>query len=150
MSTNLRKFIERNSGKEVEWTRVPARRIYKATLDEVILYFRLNDFPDEPICTIMGMGEAVDLENYVKTWKLDERPQNAVGDSFEGWFTKSIGWLQMESIDVAYANVGGVEAFLRFNEWPEPNWTLIGNGTAMDFEKLPEEWTVKECDVSRH
>lgn len=55
----------------VRWKRDVANRyLFHAELDGCEFTLRLNDFPEEPLCTLVGLGEEMDLEAFGEHWAL--------------------------------------------------------------------------------
>jgi hypothetical protein len=55
----------------VDWeTTKESPYIFEATLDGKLVRLRLNDFPDEPLCTVIVDGKETDLDEFPKIWTL--------------------------------------------------------------------------------
>jgi len=44
--------------------------IFQAVLQGKVVLLRLNDFPEEPLCTVIIDGAETDLHDFPKTWTL--------------------------------------------------------------------------------
>jgi len=64
-------FIERLQSSQVDWQSTDeSNYVFEADFEGEILKLRLNDFPDEPFCTIIRSGKETDIEPFPKTWTL--------------------------------------------------------------------------------
>ena len=130
----------------IQFFATDARRIYAASFEGGFVYFRLNDFPDEPLCTFMGAGDAVDLESYDYPEKSRDRLVDA-DSSFGALFDlqeQSITWRVTGTADIAQSTSEGTDIYFRINDWPEPKCTVVGFGNAIDLDEVPEGWSVAE------
>jgi hypothetical protein len=64
-------FIEQLQQAKVDWqsTKDDPYMFLGAFQDQVVR-LRLNDFPDEPLCTVIAGGEETDIHEFPKTWTL--------------------------------------------------------------------------------
>jgi hypothetical protein len=61
----------------IEWQRSPENRHhFFAEIEGQRFELHLNDFPEEPLCTLIGPGEQLDLEQLGEHWSMpwDKRP----------------------------------------------------------------------------
>jgi hypothetical protein len=56
---------------KIEWVKSPAiPYTFVAIVQEEEVKLRLNDFPDEPLCTVIWKGGERDLEELAPSWTL--------------------------------------------------------------------------------
>ena len=66
-----KKLLERLRRRKIEWQYTPQSRFeFYGTSDDVTVRLRLNDFPDEPLCTLILNGDEADLEEWPSRWTL--------------------------------------------------------------------------------
>lgn len=64
-------FIERLRRNTVDWRRTAeSRYTFQAVFEGELVKMRLNDFPAEPICTVIHGGQEIDIEPFPETWTL--------------------------------------------------------------------------------
>ena len=58
--------------KSIEWKKVNDSSKYFSTFykDRTVL-IRINNFPDEPICTFINGSEIIDIEDVPNSWQID-------------------------------------------------------------------------------
>jgi hypothetical protein len=55
----------------VDWeTTRESPYIFQAVFREKVVLLRLNDFPEEPLCTVIIGATETDLQDFPKTWTL--------------------------------------------------------------------------------
>lgn len=55
----------------VNWERSSENKhLFRAVVDGEEFSLRLNDFPEEPLCTLIGHGQELDLEEFGEHWRL--------------------------------------------------------------------------------
>lgn len=47
----------------IDWKRTKCRHIFAAVVNDKEFWLRLNDFPEEPLCTLIWAKEGEDLSN---------------------------------------------------------------------------------------
>lgn len=123
-----------------------ARRIYTTEVEHTRIYIRLNDFPDEPLYTVIGEGDALDLDTFSFSTNLDTAPPkgaNPQSSKLRALTTQPIRWEATSSPDIGTAKTAEENIYFRINEWPEPECTIIGYGEALDLDEIPSLWTAK-------
>jgi len=143
---DLKELAKKVESQNIRFFATDARRIYAASFEGEFVYFRLNDFPDEPVCTFMGVGDAVDLESYDYPERSRDRLVDA-DSSFGALFDLqelSITWQVTGSADIAQSTSEGTDIYFRINDWPEPKCTVVGFGNAIDLDEVPEGWSMAE------
>jgi hypothetical protein len=56
---------------KIDWqTTNESAYIFQTLFDRMDIRLRLNDFPDQPLCTIIIDGQAIDLHEFPKSWTL--------------------------------------------------------------------------------
>jgi hypothetical protein len=55
----------------VNWDTTPDNPyVFQAELNGKVIYLRLNDFPDEPLCTVIIDGAETDLHEFPTSWTI--------------------------------------------------------------------------------
>jgi len=55
----------------VDWERSSENKyLFHAVVEGEKFFLRLNDFPEEPICTLIGQGQEIDLEEFGEHWRM--------------------------------------------------------------------------------
>jgi hypothetical protein len=68
MVTSFLDLLRRN---KVDWEATQESKfVFRAIFQEKIVLLRLNDFPDEPICTVIVDEDETDVEPFPETWTL--------------------------------------------------------------------------------
>jgi hypothetical protein len=63
--------IEQLLKKKIDWEKTQeSEYIFSATVEGKELFLRLNDFPEEPLCTIIINGNKTNLDDLGKGWTL--------------------------------------------------------------------------------
>jgi hypothetical protein len=63
--------LEKLQHTKVDWqTTKESLYIFQATYEGMTVRLRLNDFPDEPLCTVIVDGQETDLHEFPKIWTL--------------------------------------------------------------------------------
>ncbi len=47
-----------------------SRYLFYTVMDGERFELRLNDFPEEPLCTLIGQGRGIDLEEFGEHWTM--------------------------------------------------------------------------------
>lgn len=56
---------------KIDWQKTTeSPYLFRAVLQGKSVYLRLNDFPDEPLCTAIIDGKETDLDDFPKSWTL--------------------------------------------------------------------------------
>ena len=64
-------FLEKLQLSKVDWeTSKDSPYIFEAVSEGKMVRLRLNDFPDEPLCTVIVDGAEANLDDFPKTWTL--------------------------------------------------------------------------------
>jgi hypothetical protein len=67
----MRKEIERIQAARLDWEPTPENAfLFQSLFRNRLVHLRLNDFPDEPLCTVILEGQETDLEEFPKSWTL--------------------------------------------------------------------------------
>lgn len=73
-SETLIEKIENWCEREIFWKRhIEKKYTFFADIDGEQILFRLNDFPDEPICSILIEGREFDMEEIPAKWHLPSK-----------------------------------------------------------------------------
>jgi hypothetical protein len=143
---NLKHLAYQINSTGVNLTATSARRIYTAKVNNTHVYIRLNDFPDEPMYTIISEGDALDLETLSFSKNLDTAPPKGAttqSSKLLALTTQPIHWEATSSPDIGRTKTGEEDVYFRINEWPEPECTIIAYGEALDLNEIPSLWTAK-------
>jgi hypothetical protein len=66
-------LINRLKETKLDWESLPENPyLFSLPKQNKEIRLRLNDFPDEPICTLIINGEETDLEEFPALWSLPE------------------------------------------------------------------------------
>ena len=63
---DIRALMDRN----VAWQNTETPFLFSAAIDGSEVRLRLNDFPEEPLCTVIWEGGQQDLNSFGKNWTL--------------------------------------------------------------------------------
>ena len=64
-------FLMRMQQSKVDWrTAAGARYTFETVFEATPVLLRLNDFPEEALCTVIVDDHATDLDDFPKTWTL--------------------------------------------------------------------------------
>jgi hypothetical protein len=64
-------FLEQLQQAKVDWqTTKESPYIFGAVFQGKVVRLRLNDFPEEPLCTVILDGTETDLHEFSKLWTL--------------------------------------------------------------------------------
>ncbi|HMY56525.1 MAG TPA: hypothetical protein PK671_26385 [Candidatus Obscuribacter sp.] len=67
----MNKEIEQMQAARLDWEPTPeCAFLFRSLFRNKQVQLRLNDFPDEPLCTVIVGGVETDLEDFPKTWTL--------------------------------------------------------------------------------
>lgn len=78
MSTN--DLIQRLWQCRVDWElSAESPYLFQAAFENKTVQLRLNDFPDEPLCTIIVDGTETDLHEFPSLWTLPRHRQSKKG-----------------------------------------------------------------------
>ena len=56
---------------EIDWQESPQDKyLFYTVFDNSIVHLRLNDFPEEPICTLIYEDREVNLDELPRSWTL--------------------------------------------------------------------------------
>jgi hypothetical protein len=64
--------INRLMEKAIRWDVAQEHNQYSAVEDGQTVYLRLNNFPDEPLCTITIGQESKDMDAFSELWTLSD------------------------------------------------------------------------------
>ena len=63
--------IEQMQAARLDWEQTPqSAYLFSSVFKSRLVYLRLNDFPDEPLCTVVLEDQEIDLEDFPKNWTL--------------------------------------------------------------------------------
>ena len=63
--------IEQMQAARLDWEQTPqSAYLFSSVFKNRIVFLRLNDFPDEPLCTVVLGDQEIDLEDLPKSWTL--------------------------------------------------------------------------------
>lgn len=63
--------VEKLKALQIDWQKSQeSEYVFCADFQNQILKLRLNDFPDEPLCTLIVSGVETDLEEFPECWTL--------------------------------------------------------------------------------
>jgi hypothetical protein len=64
-------LLDRLREARVDWqTTSESPYVFQTIYHEKVVRLRLNDFPDEPLCTVIIDGAEIDLHEFSKAWTL--------------------------------------------------------------------------------
>jgi hypothetical protein len=67
----LSDLIEQLQRVKVDWqATAKSTYVFDAVFAEKKIRLRLNDFPDDPLCTVIVNGREKDLDEFPKSWTL--------------------------------------------------------------------------------
>jgi len=67
MTCSLVEFL----GKKIDWAEsLESPYVFQAVVDGWVIKLRLNDFPEEPLCTLMVSDMQLDLDDFPAFWSL--------------------------------------------------------------------------------
>jgi hypothetical protein len=67
----MKKEIEQMQAAKLDWEQTPENAfLFRSLFRNGFVHLRLNDFPDEPLCTVIFEGQETDLEEFPKSWTL--------------------------------------------------------------------------------
>lgn len=73
MNTYINKILE----SKIDWEKSKTEEYFFQTIfDGRKILLRLNDFPDEPICTIIINSQETDIEEFPEKWTLPAHRTN--------------------------------------------------------------------------
>ncbi len=56
----------------VEWQKSVNPHYFYSVIDDNIVYVRINNFPDEPLLTLINCLEIIDIENRPRNWTFEK------------------------------------------------------------------------------
>ncbi|MBK9445233.1 MAG: hypothetical protein IPO00_03560 [Betaproteobacteria bacterium] len=74
----MNEFLNELIGMKIDWTETSeSPYIFQAISNDKVIKLRLNDFPEEPLCTLIFAGQQIDLEDFPALWTLPRHRQSS-------------------------------------------------------------------------
>jgi hypothetical protein len=150
----LRTVISQLKNEKVDWRSLDGGTVYFLRRPGYSLVLRLNNFPDEPLYTVFGLGDAVDVEDARELWKLVDEPMDNLESEksslwltrkVEEWGDEAIEWTATSSPLVFKYETEGEVVFWKFNVDSRLDHTLVCSYGAIDLDKAPDNWTIRKA-----
>ena len=73
-------FLDHLQQARVSWeTTERSPYIFQSVFQGKVVQLRLNDFPEEPLCTVIVDGTETDLHEFSKSWTLPSHRKETAG-----------------------------------------------------------------------
>lgn len=75
----MNEFLNELIGMKIDWTETSeSPYTFQAISNDKVIKLRLNDFPEEPLCTLLFADQQIDLEDFPALWTLPRHRQTSV------------------------------------------------------------------------
>lgn len=149
--TALQNLLSTGRNEPIEWYPHGIGKCYVGTMAGEALLLTLNNFPDEPLFTVYGLDDAVDIEDV--PWHL--RDAAAGVDYGRGRLDrireellslgKTVEWRNTSSPLVFRYDLGAECVYWKHNVYSIHDHSLVTRHGRCDLDAVPDGWVMQEA-----